>query len=58
MNREQRREQLRDWNRLTKADQAIVVSMHGVEGVPESERWRWSVPADEPADECPSCGRP
>lgn len=59
MNRQARREQLRDWNRLSDHDQAMAVTCYGLDAVPESERWRWGIPMEpvEPAD-CPSCGRP
>jgi hypothetical protein len=40
MNREERREQLRDWRRLTPAERAHIALAHP-EVVPESVQWQW-----------------
>jgi hypothetical protein len=59
VNRHERREQLRDWHRLSDAEQLHVVLVAGLDAVPESERHRFTIdrPDLEPSC-CPSCGRP
>lgn len=43
MNRAARREQLRDWRRLTFADQLLIVGTYGLDAVPAAVRDCWSV---------------
>ncbi len=59
MNREQRREQLRDWRKLSQRDRALAALMGGPQAIPEQERGNWLFPDDdqEPVG-CPECGRP
>jgi hypothetical protein len=51
MNRAGRREQLRDWRRLTWSQQAGLVAMYGVdEVVPEALRAEWDAFVQESTD--------